>query len=161
MYSFQVRPLFKYALQVYTQFIFQSDNVYYKQDSDAKQRGPRKVISQDSAIVYLHHGGFFVKVNCNHLQSISSSNTNNENHSTDKPDEPVREENIYNNNEMENQNNEISDNQHVIEFENNESSQIRKNGDKEQIEKVDEKDEGMNNVIAIVDPTKLTKRITC
>ena len=62
---------------------------------------------------------------------------------------------------MENQNNEISDNQHVIEFENNESSQIRKNGDKEQIEKVDEKDEGMNNVIAIVDPTKLTKRITC
>ena len=62
---------------------------------------------------------------------------------------------------MENQNNEISDNQHVIEFENNESSQIRKNGDKEQIEKVDETDEGMNNVIAIVDPTKLTKRITC
>ena len=62
---------------------------------------------------------------------------------------------------MENQNNEISDNQHVIEFENNESSQIRKNGDKEQIEKVDEKDEGMNNVIAIVDPTKLTKMITC
>ena len=62
---------------------------------------------------------------------------------------------------MENQNNEISDNQRVIEFENNESSQIRKNGDKEQIEKVDEKDEGMNNVIAIVDPTKLTKRITC
>ena len=62
---------------------------------------------------------------------------------------------------MENQNNEISDNQHVIEFENNESSQIRKNGDKEQIEKVDEKDEGMNNVIAIVDPTKFTKRITC
>ena len=62
---------------------------------------------------------------------------------------------------MENRNNEISDNQHVIEFENNESSQIRKNGDKEQIEKVDEKDEGMNNVIAIVDPTKLTKRITC
>ena len=62
---------------------------------------------------------------------------------------------------MENQNNEISGNQHVIEFENNESSQLRKNGDKEQIEKVDEKDEGMNNVIAIVDPTKLTKRITC
>ena len=62
---------------------------------------------------------------------------------------------------MENQNNEISANQRVIEFENNESSQIRKNGDKEQIEKVDEKDEGMNNVIAIVDPTKLTKRITC
>ena len=70
------------------------------------------------------------------------------------------EENIYNNNEMENENNEISDNQH-IEFENNESSQIRKNGDKEQIEKVDEIDEGMNNVIAIVDPTKLKKRITC
>ena len=61
---------------------------------------------------------------------------------------------------MENENNEISDNQH-IEFENNESSQIRKNGDKEQIEKVDEIDEGMNNVIAIVDPTKLKKRITC
>ena len=30
---------------------------------------------------------------------------NNENHSTDKPDEPVTEENIYDNNETENQNN--------------------------------------------------------
>ena len=42
--------------------------------------GPGKVISQDGPIVYVCHGGFLVKVNCNHLQHILSSNTNNENH---------------------------------------------------------------------------------
>ena len=82
---------------------------------------------------------------------------NNENHSTDKPDEPVTEENIYDNNETENQNNQISDNQHILEFENNENGQIRKNDDKEQVEIIDEKDESMNNMIAVVDPTKLKK----
>ena len=76
---------------------------------------------------------------------------------TDKPDKSVTEENIYDNNETENQKNEISDNQHIVEFENNENSQIRKNDDNEQIEKIDEKDEVMNNMIAIVDPTKLKK----
>ena len=76
---------------------------------------------------------------------------------TDKPDEPVTEENIYDNNEMENQNNEISDNQHIVKFENNENSQIRKDDNKEQIKKTDEKNEAMNNMIAIVDLTKLKK----
>ena len=75
---------------------------------------------------------------------------NNENHSTDKPDEPVTEE-------TENQNNQISENQHILEFENNENGQIRKNDDKEQVEIIDEKDESMNNMIAVVDPTKLKK----
>ena len=70
----------------------------------------------------MHHRGFLVEVNCNHLQLISSSNTNNENHSTNKPDESIMEENIYDNNERENQNKEISDNQHIVELENNEES---------------------------------------
>ena len=113
------------------------------------------MISQDGPIVYVRHEGFLVKVDCNCLQLISSSNTNNENYLTDKPDEPVTEENICDNNETENQNNEISDNQHIVKFENNENSQIRKNDDKEQIEIIDEKDEAVNNMIAIVDPTKL------
>ena len=38
-----------------------------------------------------------------------SSYTNNENHSTDNRDEPVTEENIYDNTEMENQNNDKSE----------------------------------------------------
>lgn len=50
----------------------------------------------------MRRGGFLVKVNSNRLQRVSSSNTNNENHSTNKPDEPVTEENIYDNNETEN-----------------------------------------------------------
>ena len=109
------------------------------------------------APLFLCHGGLLVKVNSYCLQHILSSNTNNENHLTDKPDKSVTEENIYDNNETENQKNEISDNQHIVEFENNENSQIRKNDDNEQIEKIDEKDEVMNNMIAIVDPTKLKK----
>ena len=75
-------------------------------------------------------GGFLVKVNSNRLQRISSSNTNNENHSTNKPDEPVTEENIYNN-ETEIQNNKISDIQHTVKLESNKNSQLRKNDDKE------------------------------
>ena len=133
-----------------------SHNVYYKRDSDTKWRGPGKLLVR-MAPLFLCHGELLVKVNSYHLQHILSSNTNNENHLTDKPDKPVTEENIYDNNETENQKNEISDNQHIIEFENNENSQIRKNDDKEQIEKIDEKDEAMNNMIAIVDSTKLKK----
>ena len=75
-------------------------------------------------------GVFLVKVNSNRLQRISSSNTNNENHSTNKPDEPVTEENIYNN-ETEIQNNKISDIQHTVKLESNKNSQLRKNDDKE------------------------------
>ena len=96
------------------------------------------------------HGGFLVKVNCNRLQLISSSKTNNENQSTYKPDEPVTEENICDNNETEHQSNEISDNQHIVKFENNENSQIRKNDDKEQTEIIDEKDEAMNNILLLL-----------
>ena len=78
----------------------------------------------------MRRGGFLVKVNSNRLQRISSSNTNNENHSTNKPDEPVTEENIYNN-ETEIQNNKISDIQHTVKLESNKNSQLRKNDDKE------------------------------
>ena len=79
----------------------------------------------------MRRGGFLVKVNSNRLQRVSSSNTNNENHSTNKPDEPVTEENIYDNNETEIQNNKILDIQHTVKFESNENSQLRKNDDKE------------------------------
>ena len=79
----------------------------------------------------MRRGGFLVKVNSNRLHRISSSNTNNENHSTNKPDEPVTEENIYDNNETEIQNNKILDIQHTVKFESNENSQLRKNDDKE------------------------------
>lgn len=65
-------------------------------------RGPGKVIGEDVPIVYKRYGGFLIKVNCNSLQRISSTNTYNDNHFTDKPDEPVTEENIYDNNETEN-----------------------------------------------------------
>ena len=104
----------------------------------------------------MHRGGFLVKVNSNRLQRISSSNINNEDHSTNKPDEPVMEGNIYDNNEKAIQNNKISDIQHTVAFENNENSQIRKD-DKEQIERIEEKDKTMNHMIAIVDPRKLKK----
>ena len=79
----------------------------------------------------MRRGGFLVKVHSNRLQRVSSSNTNNENHSTNKPDEPVTEENIYDNNETEIQNNKILDIQHTVKFESNENSQLRKNDDKE------------------------------
>ena len=87
---------------------FNGDNVYYKRYSDTKRRGPGKVTGQDGPIVCASWR-ILVKVNCNLLQNVLSSYTNNENHSTDNRDEPVTEENIYDNTEMENQNNDKSE----------------------------------------------------
>ena len=84
---------------------FNGDNVYYKRYSDTKRRDPGKVTGQDGPIVCASWR-ILVKVNCNLLQNVLSSYTNNENHSTDNRDEPVTEENIY---EMENQNNDKSE----------------------------------------------------
>ena len=44
-----------------------------KRDSDIKWKGPAKVIGQDGPIVFLCHGSFDVKVNCNHLQKIGKT----------------------------------------------------------------------------------------
>ena len=72
------RALQKQTKNIHDLF-FNSDNVYYKRDSDTKWRVQGK-LSVKMAPLFMCHGGFLVKVNCNHLQHISSSNTNNENH---------------------------------------------------------------------------------
>ena len=54
-----------------------NDNVCYKRDSDIKWKGPAKVIGQDDPVVFLHHSGFVVKVNCNHLQKTDKTLSDN------------------------------------------------------------------------------------
>lgn len=44
------------------------DHVYYKRDEQAEWRGPAKVLGQDGAVVFLRHGGQFIKAHVCRLQ---------------------------------------------------------------------------------------------
>ena len=46
-----------------------NDIVYYKRNIDDKQKGPAKVIGQDGSVVFLQHGGYLIKANCNCIQA--------------------------------------------------------------------------------------------
>ena len=42
--------------------------VYYKRNNDIKWKGPGKVIGQDGPVVFVRHGGHYVKVHCTRIQ---------------------------------------------------------------------------------------------
>ena len=46
--------------------------VYYKRSNDVKWKGPGKVIGQDGSVVFVRHGGFYVRVHCSRIQTADS-----------------------------------------------------------------------------------------
>ena len=46
--------------------------VYYKRKDDVKWKGPGKVIGQDGPVVFIRHGGFYIKVHCCRVQIADS-----------------------------------------------------------------------------------------
>ena len=52
--------------------------VYYKRNNDIKWKEPGKVISQDGPVVFIRHGGHYVKVHCSRIQ-LSNTNMEKEN----------------------------------------------------------------------------------
>ena len=52
--------------------------VYYKRNNDIKWKGPGKVVGQDGPVVFIRHGGHYVKVHCSRIQ-LSNTNMEKEN----------------------------------------------------------------------------------
>ena len=52
--------------------------VYYKCNNDIKWKRPGKVIGQDGPVVFIRHGGHYVKVHCSRIQ-LSNTNMEKEN----------------------------------------------------------------------------------
>ena len=71
--SDKLRRAFRKQTRNTLEFYEINGNVYYKKDSDIKWKDPAKVIGEDGPVVFLRHGSFVVKVNCNHLQKIDKT----------------------------------------------------------------------------------------
>ena len=46
--------------------------VYYKRNKDQKWKRPRKVGGHDGAVIFIRHGGFFIKAHCLCVQLIDN-----------------------------------------------------------------------------------------
>ena len=47
--------------------------VYYKRNNDIKWKGPGKVVGQDGPVVFIRHGGHYVKVHCSRIQLFNTN----------------------------------------------------------------------------------------
>ena len=52
--------------------------VYYKRNNGIKWKGPGKIIGQDGPVVFIRHGGHYVKIHCSRIQ-LSNTNMEKEN----------------------------------------------------------------------------------
>ena len=52
--------------------------VYYKRKNDIKWKGPGKVVGQDGPVVFVRHGGFYIKVHCSRVQLTSDDHITND-----------------------------------------------------------------------------------
>ena len=59
-------------------FFSLGQEVYYKRNNDIKWKEPGKVIGQDGPVVFIRHGGHYVKVHCSTIQ-LSNTNMEKEN----------------------------------------------------------------------------------
>ena len=50
--------------------------IYYKCISDKKWNEPHKVIGQDGSLVFIRHGGCYVKVHCSRVQVLNINTEN-------------------------------------------------------------------------------------
>ena len=46
--------------------------VHYKNNNDIKWKGIGKTVGQDDSVVYIKHGGFYVKIHCSRIQIAES-----------------------------------------------------------------------------------------
>lgn len=108
-----LRSKIRAAEQVYEN----GDLVFYKRDGKERWLGPGKVVFQDSKVVFIRHGGIYVRVSPNRLCKIDShSISDNENKATSKSEiefpkinKPEKSENKYDEHEISPKTNVISE----------------------------------------------------
>ena len=62
-----IRRALRHKIRAAKQFFNPSDRVFYKREGQNKWLGPAKVIFQDGQVVFIRHGGIFVRVSPNRL----------------------------------------------------------------------------------------------
>ena len=86
------------ALQAKTRrtrdFFELGEKVYYKRNNDIKWKGPGKVVGQDGPVVFIRHGGFYIKAHCSRVQLINDKTTDKSEH--DHLDDNNHDNNVLN-----------------------------------------------------------------
>lgn len=66
----RLRRALRSKVRVSEQVFENGDSVYYKRDGKEKWLGPAKVVFQDGKVVFVRHGGVFVRVSTNRLVRV-------------------------------------------------------------------------------------------
>ena len=67
-------------------------DLYYKQNGDQKWKGPGNVVGHDGAVIFIGHGGFFIKAHCSAVQLAHDLENSNSNHQIENIDNSQDEE---------------------------------------------------------------------
>jgi transposase InsO family protein len=65
--SERIRRALRYKIRASEQIFYPGDNVFYKREGKERWLGPGKVIFQDGKVIFIRHGGIFVRVSPNRL----------------------------------------------------------------------------------------------
>ena len=75
----RVRRALRNKVRASEQIFGNGDRVFYKREGKERLLGPGKVVFQDGKVVFVRHGGIFVRVSPNRLQKVNSYLTEDEN----------------------------------------------------------------------------------
>ena len=80
----RVRRALRYKVRASEQVFENGDRVVYKREGKERWLGPGKVVFQDGKIVFVRHGGIFVRVSPNRLQKVNGYLTDDDKTDTEK-----------------------------------------------------------------------------
>ena len=73
----KIRRALRYNIRAVEEVFHPGDRVFYKKDGNMRWFGPAKVVFQDGRIVFVRHGGVYVRVSVNRLQKNTESDVDN------------------------------------------------------------------------------------
>ena len=71
----RIRRALRNKVRASEQVFVNGDRVFYKREGKERWLGPGKVVFQDGKVVFVRHGGVFVRVSPNRLQKVNSYST--------------------------------------------------------------------------------------
>ena len=71
----RIRRALRNKVRASEQVFMNGDRVFYKREGKERWLGPGKVVFQDGKVVFVRHGGVFVRVSPNRLQKVNSYST--------------------------------------------------------------------------------------
>ena len=71
----RIRRALRNKVRASEQVFMNGDRVFYKREGKERWLGPGKVVFQDGKVVFVRHGGDFIRVSPNRLQKVNSYST--------------------------------------------------------------------------------------